>query len=226
MLGVGYVPTAEDSNDAFLRLNWMLAQWQRKRWLVWHLVDLAVPSTGATSYTIGPGGNINVAVRPDKLEAAYTRQIIQSQPNQIDYPVDIITSYEQYSRIALKQLTAFTSYIFYDNAYPVGKLYPWPVPQASIYETHVLVKDLLSQFTGLTQQVNIPEEYFPALEWNLAVRLAAAYPEAGPPREDLKALARDSLNVLREANTQIATLAMPTELVRPGVYNPYSDQVR
>jgi hypothetical protein len=52
IIGVGQTPNAEDSNGALTRLNWMLDKWAMKRWLVWHLKDYAVTSTGAQSYNV------------------------------------------------------------------------------------------------------------------------------------------------------------------------------
>ena len=104
-LGVGQSPLPEDTNDAYTKLQWMLGEWNRKRWLIWHLVDLSITSTGATSYSIGPvGSDIVWDPRPDRLESAFLRQLVQSQPNQIDYPLELIQSYEEYTNIALKSL--------------------------------------------------------------------------------------------------------------------------
>lgn len=222
--GVGQTPTADDENKAFTRLNWMLSQWQRKRWLVYHLITLNIVSTGAQSYTVGPGGNINTAVRPDRLESAFFRQTIQSAPNQIDYPLQILESREDYNKIALKQLATFPTYIFYDSAYPLGVIYPWPIPQASLYSVFITVKEVLTQFANLSSTIVLPEEYFPALQQNLSVILRAAY--GLPPDPIMIGLAKTSLNTLRGANTQIGRLSMPETLTRPGVYNPYSDQIR
>ena len=60
VLGLGQTADPADVNNAFTRLNWMLAQWQRKRWLVYHLINSTVTSTGAMSYTVGPGGAFNL----------------------------------------------------------------------------------------------------------------------------------------------------------------------
>jgi len=224
VLGVGQIPLAEDINDAFLDLNDLLAQWQRKRWLIWHLVDYSVVSTGAQFYTVGPNEDIDVAVRPDRLESAFFRQTIQTQPNKIDYPLEIIEARETYNEIALKTLTSFASYIFYDSAWPVAKVYPWPVLQADIYELFITVKAPLTSFTNLNDEVNLPPAYVPCIKFNMERRLRNAY--RLPMDPELNALARDALNVIRGANTQIPRLNMPTDILRPGVYNPYSDQIR
>ena len=221
VLGVGQTPLAEDTNDAFYDLNDMIAQWARKRWLMWHLLDISLVSTGAMSYTVGIGGDFNTP-RPDRLEAAFFRQIVPSQPNQIDYPLELIESREEYNNIALKSLMTFPTNIFYDAAYPMGTINPWPVPQATIYEIHLTVKDTLTQFSTLNQVLNMPPEFVAAMKFNLAIRLRQSYQL--PVDLALVALAKDSLAVIRGANAQIPTLNMPSDLIRGGLYNIYSDQ--
>lgn len=220
ILGVGQSALAEDINDAFYDLNDMIAQWARKRWLMWHLLDVALVSTGAQSYTVGIGGNFNTP-RPDRLEAAFFRQIQNGQPNNIDYPLELIESREKYNEIALKTLSTFPTSIFYDAAYPLGTVYPWPIPQATIYEIHLSLKDTLTQFPTLTQTINMPPEFIAAMKFNLAVRLRQAYQL--PLDMALVGLATDSLAVIRGANAQIPNLRMPSDLVRPSLYNIYSD---
>lgn len=223
VLGVGQSAQAEDTNDAFTLMNFMLAQWSRKRWLVYHLIDVAFTSTGAQSYTVGPGQQFN-CTRPDRIEAAFFRQVIPSQPNLIDYPLEIIESRETYNNIALKTLTSFPNYVFYDSAWPIGFLYPWPLPQADLYQVHISVKETLTQFTSLGQQINLPPEYYAALLYNLGERLIPMYKL--PPDPILTGLAKDALAVIRASNVQIPRLTLPAELVRPGIYNVYNDQIR
>lgn len=227
-IGVGQTPLAEDIADAWARLQWMLQEWNRKRWLVFHLKTMEIVSTGATSYTIGPGGNFDTgsAQRPDRLEDGnFLRQLTQSQPNQIDYRLILLQSMEDYNKIALKQLVSFPYYIYYDPGYPLGTIYAWPVPQASIYSLGILLKDQLPvAFTSAAQEFSIPFEYLNAMVLNLAVRLRPKYGIRALPGDQLIGLAKDSLAVLRGANAQIARLQMPEELTRPGIYNIFSDQ--
>ena len=104
VLGVGQTASAEDSNDALTLLNAMLAQWQRKRWLVYSLDDVSFAATGAQSYTVGTGQNINIT-RPDRIEAAFVRLVNGTQA--VDYPLDLLGSREDYNNIALKGLSTF-----------------------------------------------------------------------------------------------------------------------
>lgn len=216
------VALAEDINDAFNYLNEMLGQWQRQRWLIFHLVDSSVTSTGANSYTVGPQGDFNVAIRPDRLEAAFLRQMVPSVPNQVDYPLEIIEARETYNLIALKQLQSFPDSIYYDAAFPLGIVYPYPVPQANIYSVHITLKAVLSQIVNLAAVVNLPLEYFAAIRFNLAQRLRMEYDL--PPKMSLDKLAKSSLNIIRNANTQIPRLQMPIEVTRPVLYNFFNDR--
>jgi hypothetical protein len=223
VLSVGQTLAAEDNADALSALNGLVGQWNRKRWLIWHLLDIYLPTTGNESYTIGPGGQFNVP-RPDRLEAAFFRQYVSGPANQVDYPLEILESREDYNEVVLKSLVSWPTYIFYDASVPLGYVYPWPVPQASIYELHLTVKDVLVQFVSFTQVITLPPEYVEALWTNLALRLAAIYPGA-EVTPALDGLAKASLATIRGANAQIPLLNLPGGLGRGSLYNIYSDRV-
>lgn len=137
--GVGQTPLAEDINTGFSRLTMMLAMWRKKRWIVPELVDISAVANGAVSNRIGPGQHYNW-IRPDKIQAAYFKQVNASQGNNaVSYPLRPIWSREDYSKIALKELNTWPSYYFYDNAFPYGNVFIWPAP-SSDYEIHLVVK--------------------------------------------------------------------------------------
>lgn len=227
--GVGQTPLAEDITDAWFRLQTMLEMWNRKRWLVYHLKTILCTSTGAQTYTVGPGGDFDTGVgstRPDKLENGnFLRQLTQSQPNQIDYPLELLQSMEDYNHIALKQLKSFPGQIFYDPSWPLGTLYVWPVMQANIYATGICIKESLpAAFANLSSQIGLPYEYIGTIISNLAIMLKPKYGMPIQPGDPLAALAKSNLNTLRGANTAIARLQVPADLNRPGVYNIFSDR--
>lgn len=223
LLGVGQTALPQDNADALSMLNGMVGLWNRRRWLMWHLIDVAVETTGAQKYSVGIGGDFDV-VRPDQLEAAYFRQVITGQPNEVDYPLKIIKSYEDYSLIALKTLVSWPGWIFYDSAQPLGYVYPWPIPQQSGYFLHLVIKDMINGFTSLTTSINLPPEYFETIWTNLTMRLGALFPGA-VITDELRGIARASLETVKAANAQIPNLQMPPGLGRGGLYNIYSDQV-
>lgn len=209
---------------AFRQANWLLAQWARKRWMVYRIQDYAVVSTGAQTYSVGAGMNINMNPRPDRLEYAFLRFLNQPAGGNlyVDIPLDIVQSHENYSRIPVKNVGTLAWKIFYDPEWPVGKLYPWPVPQASLYELHVGFKVVLPRFASLAQPVNFPPEYEAALNWCGARRLRASYQMPMDP--EINALARDAVNTLRLANAAMPTLRMPRALRnRQRAYDVYGD---
>lgn len=215
-------------NRAFTQANWLLAQWARKRWLVYRIADYSFVSTGAQTYPVGALAanviGININPRPDRIEYAFMRFLNSSNQTPVDIPLNIIQSHEDYSRITVKNIGTISWSIFYDPIWPVGELRPWPIPQASIYELHLGFKVVLPRFASLQQPINFPPEYEAALNWCLARRFRASYQMPADP--EITSLARDGLNVIRLANQQVGTLRMPLALRRRGrAYSYQSDDV-
>lgn len=212
--GLGQVASTTDVNDAFTMLNQMAAQWARKRWLVPHLLDVALPLTGAASYTVGSGGALNI-VRPDRIEYAYYR-LRPSAANPVDYPLAVIDNHEDWAAVQLKSLRSLPAAVFYDTSWPLATLYVYPVTPigSSVYELHILVKDGMGAFASLDADTGLPPEYDAALLYNLAARLRPAYGLG--PDGSVTALALDALNTIRKANTQIPLARMPAGLPGTG----------
>lgn len=137
ILGVGQTLLPEDINDGFTYLRRMLSMWQRKRWIVPMLYDLAIPGNSLISNKIGPGQYWN-APRPDKIAAAYIVQL-----NTGDTPISmgcrVLSAYEDYAKIAVKALNSLPYLVFYDGAYPYGNVFFWPIPNSQ-YECHLILK--------------------------------------------------------------------------------------
>lgn len=220
VVGVGQTPAAEDMNDAFNLLNMLLAQLQRRRYFVYGLTTTSFQGNNSVSYTVGPGGNFNIP-RPAKIESAFFRQnTASSYP--VDYPLEILRSQEDYNRISLKTLNAFPRYCFYDQAYPIGNLFVWPVPN-NTYTVFISTITQIQQFQTVADVIAMPPEYAAALMWNLVLEL---YPFYGLPENPVvRGKAEASLRIIEEANVQIPQLAMPPALKnnRGSTYNIYGD---
>ena len=102
-------------NRAFTQVNWLLAQWARKRWLVYRIQDYSFVSNGSLNYPVGNIGasvvGINMNPRPDRLEYAFLR-FLQGGGTPVDYPLDIIQSHEDYARITVKNVGTLAWKIF------------------------------------------------------------------------------------------------------------------
>jgi hypothetical protein len=228
LLGIGQAPDPADLSDVFSLLQGMMGIWSRKRWLIWHLLDLSVPTleTAKRQYSIGPGGDYDFP-RPDRLEAAYFRQFVVGPANNgggpVDFTLEIYNSMEDYATVALKFLTSWPQAVFYDAAFPFGQIYPLPIPNVPNSELHVIIKDTLNQFPTQTTPVYLPPEYFEAIWTNLAIRVAASFP--GSNLNPLTVgLAKAARSTIRGANAQIPRLRMPTGMVRAPLFNIYSYQ--
>src|SRR6185312_186162 len=220
IIGVGQTAAAEDMNDAGRMLNMMLGQWQRRRYLVYRLKEMSLSATGAQSYSIGPGGDFNVSARPAEINYAFARQVITSNPQQIDYPLQIRPSREDYALIQLKSLASFPQWAWFDAAYPLGNFFVYPVI-TSQFEIFIGFSEILQSVESLTDQINVPPEYVEAMVYNLALRLAANY--NSPINPVVPGLAKAALETMRTVNAQVPRMSMPRGLIYPPRYNIYSD---
>lgn len=217
----GQSPSPQMQADAKLRLNMMIGQWKRRRWLVYHLIDVSCVCNGAQSYGVGPGQPLNTP-RTDQIEAAFIRQVIPSSPTPVDFPLRVLTSREEYSRITLKTLAAAPpDSVWFDAGYPTGLAYPWPLPSSN-WELHIIVKGLLDSVANITDVVNLPDEYQEAIYSNLYRRICSAF-RLEQDAEIVK-MAKSSLQTIRAANAQIPLMTMPPGLTRGRSYNPYADR--
>ena len=224
--------TSKDVSDAFTLLMAMMAQWQRKRWLVWNEVESSVISTGALYYTVGLKQDFNIG-RPDKIHAAFVRlksgnivsdgAVLEEQlpfplgaspsftgANPVDIPLTIVEAKEDWAHISIKDLRSIPSAVFYDSVWPVGRAYFWPVPPANAYELHLITKTSLPSYEGLDDPLAMPPEYTAAIIDNLACRIIVA--SGGQISRELAGQARASLEVIKMTNAQIPLLGMPAAL--------------
>lgn len=218
--GDGETPSDENVNDAFRKLQWMLAEWRQKRGMVYHLVEKTLVMDGAQSYTIGPGAQIDVAQRPNKIDSAVIRQtFVTGSP--VDFGVNILQAFEDWQQISVKENSGPPSVIFYDTGWPEGRIYVWPKPQANMYQLRILIKAELESFTSLTQEIVLPPEYESALNWNLALRCT---PMTGDLKVDpvVAAEAKASRALILNVNAQTRRLRMPSGIPNRGWYNPIS----
>lgn len=203
----GVASGSQDVADAFSLLVAMLGQWQQERWLVWGLVNTALPATGANSYTVGPGGDFSQG-RPTKIESAFIRLLpVAGNGQTVDFPLEIISSYDDFNMITLKNLTTIPSAVFYDAAFPLGNLFVWPVPAAGSYEIHIAARADLPSYGSLSAPLGLPAEYNEALIANLACRINLLAGASTNP--ELSRLAAKTLRVLRKVNLQVPAMQMP-----------------
>ena len=239
-LGIGVhgnILAPKDLENANMMLNTMLAQWQNKGFLSPCRVDMAFKCTGKKKYFVGPGGDLDIPIRPAKLTAAYCRLLEGENPtpnqefteqysNQfkngdlgtetltLDYPLQFISSYEEYAQIPLKNIATFPAYIYYNPAYPLGEVYLYPVAYANVFACHIVYPEFLNGNIQLDTQLAIPPEYWEGIIYGLAVRLCVIYGKRPDPT--LVQLATNAERVIRLSNFKIGRMRLPRAVTDAG----------
>jgi len=198
----GETLSAADANDARDTLNGMLDVWSTEHLAVYNNIEsifTLVP--GKNVYTVGQGGDFNMT-RPLRIGTMYTR--LTTSGSTVDFACSEISS-DKYSAIGLKgQPGPWPKMAYYESGYPLASLYFWPVPQFGA-EFHMWTDQLFTAL-NLNDPVSLPQGYFLALQYNLAVLLAPEYGVEPSP------------TVVRQAKAMKATLkalnSAPTQEVR------------
>lgn len=217
VLAEGQSMSADGLSDGMTALNAMLAQWNRRRWLIFHLIDKEFTPSGAESFTVGPGGDINMP-RPASIAAARFRQTGLSVPARVDMPLEVVNSREDYAGIRLKNMAGWLEAVYYDAGYPLGIVNLWPVPQAGLFTVILTFQSPLGGFSRPVRSVMLPEEYHEAIWSNLAIRLGAIYPGT-VVSDDTRNIAAAGLQTIRMANLQLPTRRMSPGSWRAGRYD-------
>lgn len=206
------VPDADESADAFARLNDMIDSWATDRLMVYGVVRSVFNLTSAKqTYTIGTGGDFNVA-RPLWIQDA---GIISTSYNpNFELPIAILSD-DDWSEVTLKSTQAALSwYLYYDYAYPLGNINFWPVPNVTTLQVALYLPTAITEFAALSTVVALPPGYAEAIRYNLAVRLC---PEFGRPLDPVVAqMAAQTKHNIELANIRLEALGVDPTLTGGG----------
>lgn len=173
-IGSGETLTSDELQDGLAALNSMLDSWWLQGLAVYQIGSETLSwASGQTSRTIGSGGDFDTT-RPVKIDSAFQRI------NNIDYPIHVITD-KQYRGIPDKSTsTDLVQMIYYDQGYPLGTLYAWPVPSV-VVAIHLQTWSQIESFATATEAISLPPGYRRAIEYNLAIDLAPEYQRSIQP---------------------------------------------
>jgi hypothetical protein len=157
--------------------------------------------TKILAFQTGAGGNVNEAgtytlnisqtVASSTINAYYQRPLVinsafvrinttsNGQPitgGGLDYPVAVL-NVEEYEMIGLKTLNGpWPKALYYQPTELLGNLFVWPNPGQG--EMHIFADTIFSNYTGLYDNITLPQGYAMALRWCLAERLMPMYGKA------------------------------------------------
>ncbi|MRT30815.1 hypothetical protein [Herbaspirillum sp. CAH-3] len=200
-------------SDALDTLNQMIAQWTTEKQYVYAQKVVMFSANGSGSYTIGPGGTIDIAL-PAKIDAASWRDGL------VDFPLQVVDSLEEWERIGVKTLSGVPLGVFFQRLYPVGNLLVWP--QAQSGQIRLVTRVGLDGYTSLTNDMMIPPEYQLAVRYSLAELMSMSL--GVPISPDILRQAANARRVMKRQNTTVLKLDMPPGVPYRRIYKIYSDQ--
>jgi hypothetical protein len=205
VLQAGETPSSEDAAFALSRLNELLDQWATERLTIYQITRTTWTITsGDGSYTVGAGGDVNVA-RPIYLDHVnYIQDTTATTPLELQLqPLDP----DAYSKIPQKTLTAvYPTCWYYNPTYPLGTLELWPVPTSAVLQGVLYHPTAVTQFAAIATTVTLPPGYFRCLVTNLGVEMAPAF--GAPLNPVLIQAASDSKAAIKRANTRLMDLSV------------------
>lgn len=186
--------SAEDLDVGLTALNGLVDAWSNERNTILATVKETFNATGATSYTIGSGGNFNT-VTPISIP------IIEYSLNGVDYPMVEWTE-EQYASVGIKNQAGTPQGYFYARGVPLGTIYIADVAASGSFKLHSL--KAITSFSGLDTSYNLAPGYLNALVYNLAVDLAPEF--EGDPSKTVLVKAMNYKRTMKRSNAVVPVL--------------------
>lgn len=224
MIGVvaeGQSPSAAQAEDALYSLNALIDEWNSSDALLYTTKSVVEPFVPSQSvYTVGPGADIDIDVRPTRLYGAWVRNG-NVTPN-TDSPMMVLSDTEYGDIVAKTVTTTIPYYVYLDRQFPTGNLYVWPVPSSSSYSLVLQFLTPLNSGVTLATTESLPPAFRNALRWNLAVDLAIAYGQE--PSQMIVNRAKTTKMLIQQANVQ--GYRMTFDDAANGLYSINSDSFR
>lgn len=128
-------------------------------------------------------------IRPLRILDVFVRQL--SGDN--DTPANLI-SREQYSRFGQKTSTGVPTQIYYDPQRDSGYLYVYPTFSAADQLLYIEFDSPIMDFSTLTDDFDLPQEWGEYLKYGLAYRLAPEYEVSDSKFKQIKVLADEAFD--------------------------------
>lgn len=134
-------------------------------------------TSGTASYTIGTGGDINIARPMWIADAKLVVDTAATYPTEIDLDVLDDGSYAAWPSKTLQNTQSMA--VYFDHAWTLGlgRIYPLPIPSVSTTQLVLYTpSESIAQVTSLATVVTFPPGTRRMLRKNLAIELAPSYP--------------------------------------------------
>jgi hypothetical protein len=191
-LALGETPTTPQVTEAAEALNMMVKAWEADGMALWAVKDYSLALTlSANSYEIGLGKTVNIP-KPLKI----TQAILHDTSSNVDIPMRVITR-EEYNRLGNKVTTGMPIQVYYEPLINYGILHTFPAADStsvSYKQIKFVYMRPFEDFDASTDEPDFPQEWYEAIKYGLAVRLAGEY---GVNLEDRNQLLKEA-NMLKD----------------------------
>ena len=179
MIDAGLLQTGEEPNsDQYAehtnRLNDLINLWGTQGLKLWTYLDQSITlAAGTNSYTLGPGGSI-ITTKPLRAIQGYYLDDSSPANRRPLFPL----SWQEWLTLSTTATQGQVSQYFVDKQVANLVVYFWLTPdaEAATGTAHLLIPRQITNFTGITDTMNFPQEWFMGLRWGLADDICTGQP--------------------------------------------------
>lgn len=167
VIAQGETPTASQISDAAVSLNLMVKAWEADGLPIWAITTYQItPVAGQTTYTLNNP-------KPLKAIQAWHHDVNSN----VDVPMRIITR-QEYNILGNKSTTGIPIQLYFQPNRDDSTVYVFPTPDSSAASQKII--NLVCQrpyqdFDAASDTPDFPQEWYEAIKYGLAVRLAGEY---------------------------------------------------
>ena len=205
VLAQGEEPTTDQHDDAASALNGLVKAWQADGMPLWAMKTYEVTMvTGVGEYIIGVGQTVNTP-KPLRIVQGINRN--NNTPT-IDIPMRILTQ-QEYLMLGNKTTQGMPIQLYYQPLLDTGRLSLFPTPDATTAAQNKLVIIYQAPFEDFDADVDtpdFPQEWYDAIIFGLACRLAPEYGLPSDQRQALRAEAKEIKDAAMSMGTEEGSL--------------------
>lgn len=174
LLQAGDEPSSEQYAKYLLRLYDLINLMQTQGLKLWLQLDQSITLVaGQASYTMLPGGNVNITRPLRALQGYYL------DTNNIRRPL-VPLSRDEYTRLSVTTTQGAVNSFFTDKLKDRLTIYFWLTPDATAATgtAHLLIQQQVTNPISLTEDIAFAPEWALALRWGLADDICTGQPQA------------------------------------------------
>jgi len=167
VLAQGETPTTNQTTEAAAALNGLVKAWAADGMPLWAITEKTLPLvSGQAVYTI-------TSPKPLKVLQAWNHNTTSN----VDIPMRVITK-QEYNILGNKTSAGNPIQVYYDPRRDSGEIHLFPVPttvEQSANVIHYVCQITYEDFNVSTDNPDFPQEWYDAVTYGLATRLAPEY---------------------------------------------------